>query len=248
MTQNLSNRNNISQKGSLNRQVNISSNKTMNSRKKSTSQNLYSRENRMHRNFVPKKIGPNSRRIGRPVHKGLKQQVPMNRVVIPQKIIPSSDVSVNKNTKINISNDTFIENNKIINSSLVKNYTLKEIISLGIDVSKTKKVFVNGESRYVLDETSISSDTAENINSNVINSFDENKEIKKVHPYFENQETTHDVLEADQIFKNDEDSSINDLHYDYEQEIEEQNTYQEEYEDNQNSTVIGNMQIGRAHV
>lgn len=157
-----------------------------------------------------KTLNPRLRKV-RTINKSIdnnSRRISLQRSVIPQK----------NQMNINLESDN-IKNNIVENN---KYYSLKEIIKLGIDFSKTKKVFINGESRYVVDEEIFNN--ANNLNL-------ENKEI------IDNKQLT-----IDDMFVNDEASDVNDAHYDYEQEnvIDEENNLVQE---NDSSKIISNIEF-----
>lgn len=117
-----------------------------------------------------------------------------------------------------------LQTNVAINSNIQNNkyYSLKEIIKLGIDVANTKKVFINGESRYVVDSNSFAKSQTNIEDSNILN-----------------ESNTSSI---DDMFVNEEASDVNDAHYDYESENNIE--FNQEVETEQNtSNNVGNLEF-----
>lgn len=153
---------------------------------------------------------PRVKRLAVPRNSNHKQRVVsfQQRPMIPEINIarhePQTNVAINSN----------IQNNKY--------YSLKEIIKLGIDVANTKKVFINGESRYVVDSNSFAKSQTNIEDSNILN-----------------ESNTSSI---DDMFVNEEASDVNDAHYDYESENNIE--FNQEVETEQNtSNNVGNLEF-----
>lgn len=222
MKQNSINNRTIPQK-QFNSKTNIQTNK------KIQSNNIYLKTSNNHNNLKNgfKNIGPNPRvkKFASNNRENLRN-IPMQRSVIPERInIPQKTTfSQNVIKQIGVERANNINENISLDNS--KYYSLKEILKLGIDTSTTKKVFINGETRYVVESNNIN----EIIDNNVNNLNTNNNEIMN-----ENESL------IDQMFVNEEASDINDAHYDYQEENTDEinDEIAEQYESN----IESNMQF-----